>query len=69
MCGNFINEFYKVEEVEKLVVIQNEIIVRGEKCYVKKIMYYDILYLEENYFEFMRFLEYCLRVIRKGKYL
>lgn len=21
MCGNFINEFYKVEEVEKLVVI------------------------------------------------
>lgn len=69
MCGNFINEFYKVEEVEKLVVIQNEIIVKGEKCYVKKIMYYDVLYLEENYFEFMRCLEYCLRVIRKGKYL
>lgn len=69
MCGNLTNEFYKVEEVEKSVAIQNEIIVKGEKRHVKKIMYYDTSYLEENYFEPMRLLEHRLRVIRKGKHL
>lgn len=68
-CGNLTNEFYKIEEVEKSLAIQNEIIVKGEKRHVKKIMYYDTSYLEENYFEPMRLLEHRLRVIRKGKHL
>lgn len=68
-CGYSSNEFYKVDEVEKSLAIQNEIIVKGEKRHVKKIMYYDASYLEENYFEPMRLLDHRLRVIRKGEHL
>lgn len=68
-CGYSSNEFYKVDEVEKSLAIQNEIIVKGEKRHVKKIMYYDASYLEENYFEPMRLLDHRLRVIRKGELL
>lgn len=68
-CGNLTNRFFKLEEVEKSLAIQNEIIVRGEKRHVKKIMYYDTLYLEKNYFKPMRCLEHRLKVIRQGRYL
>lgn len=66
-CGNLTNRFFKMEEVEKSLAIQNEIIVRGEKRQVKKIMYYDTSYLEKNYFKPMRCLEYRLKAIRKGR--
>lgn len=68
-CGNSTNKFYKIEEVEKSLAMQNEIVVKGEKHHVKEIMYYDTSYLEDNYFEPMRLLEHRLKVIRKGKHL
>lgn len=38
-CGNLTNRFFKMEEVEKSLAIQNEIIVRGERRQVKKIIF------------------------------
>lgn len=68
-CGNSMNEFFKIEEVEKSLAIQNEIIVRGEKRHVSEIMYYEPSYLEINYYEPMRRLDHRLKLIRKGDHL
>ncbi|XP_061169551.1 uncharacterized protein LOC133178907 [Saccostrea echinata] len=66
-CGNFQNEFFKLEEVEKSLAIQNEVIIRGEKRHVSKIMYYTPNYLNDNYFEPMKHLDHRLRVLRRGE--
>lgn len=68
-CGDSQNEFYEIEEVERSLAIQNEIIVRGENRHVSKIMYYRPSYLEKNYYEPMSRLEHRLKVIRKGEHL
>lgn len=68
-CGDSQNKFYKIEEVERSLAIQNEIIVRGENRQVSKIMYYRPSYLEKNYYKPMSRLEHRLKVIRKGEHL
>lgn len=68
-CGKSLNKFYKIEETEKSLAIQNEVVVRGVKRQVSYIMYYKQSYFEEYYFEPMRLLEHRLRAIRKGKHL
>jgi hypothetical protein len=65
-CGNYTNEFYNLEQVEKSLAIQNEIVIRGEKRHISKIMYYEAVYLKKNYFEPMSRLEHRLRVIKRG---
>lgn len=68
-CGNSLNKFYKIEETEKSLAIQNEIVIRGEKRQVSKIMYYKQSYFENYYYEPMRLLEHRFRAIRKGEHL
>lgn len=68
-CGKSLNKFYKIEETEKSLAIQNEVVLRGVKRQVSYIMYYKQSYFEEYYFEPMRLLEHRLRAIRKGKHL
>lgn len=65
-CGDYTNEFFNLEEVEKSLAIQNEVVIRGEKRHISKIMYYKPAYLTQNYFEPMRHLEHRLRAIRRG---
>lgn len=68
-CGNLKNKFFRIEEVEKSLAIQNEILVRGEKRHVSEIMYYKPSFLEERYYKPMGQLEHRLKVIRKGEHL
>lgn len=68
-CGKSLNKFYKIEETEKSLAIQNEVVVRGAKRHVSYIMYYKQSYFEEYYYEPMRLLEHRSRAIRKGEHL
>ena len=63
------NEFYKIEEVEKSLAIQNDVMFRGENRHVSEIMYYTPNFFKNKYYEPMRSLEHRLRAIRKGHHL
>lgn len=49
-CGKSLNKFYKIEETEKSLAIQNEVVLRGVRRQVSYIMYYKQSYFEEYYF-------------------
>ena len=68
-CKGSSNKFYKIEEVEKSLAIQNDVMFRGENRHVSEIMYYTPNFFKNKYYEPMRSLEHRLRAIRKGHHL
>ncbi|XP_048771394.2 uncharacterized protein LOC125677391 [Ostrea edulis] len=66
MCKNSANKFYKIEQVEKSLAVTDDVIVRGERSSVLKVMYYKSFYMEKHYYGPMRKLEFRFHQIDKG---
>jgi hypothetical protein len=66
MCNNSSNKFYKIEEVEKSMAVTNDVIVKGERTFISKVMYYKSSYMEKHYYGPMEKLEFRLCQIDKG---
>jgi hypothetical protein len=69
MCVDSVNEFYKIEEVEKYVAVNNQIMVKGENKAVKEVMFFKPEFLERNYVIPMKKLHYRLYQIQRGQHL
>lgn len=69
MCGDSVNDFYKIEEVEKFVAVNNHIVVRGENRAVQKIMFFQPEFLVRYYVTPIKKLHYRLFQIQRGQHL
>ncbi|KAK3087686.1 hypothetical protein FSP39_009156 [Pinctada imbricata] len=54
MCGDFQNEFYKIEAVRNRFVVSNSIVIGGQTRRVNKIMTFKMVWLTDNYLEPMQ---------------
>lgn len=66
MCDSLSNKFYKIEHVEKSLAVTDNVIVRGERSSVLKVMYYKSFYTQKHYYGPMRKLEFRFHQIDKG---
>lgn len=66
MCDSLSNKFYKIEHVEKSLAVTDNVIVRGERSSVLKVMYYKSFYMQKHYYGPMRKLEFRFHQIDKG---
>ena len=65
-CGESNNTFYELSSVTHLMAVSNNVLIGGQRKRVAKVMFFERVWLEDNYFNPMRSFQGRLQRLARG---